>query len=492
MEDVCKNMMIKFNSLEKTDNPSQLRAKFIVHHFKDSWYGDVITKEVCQENMNYLVGQYICCGYVPREENDGEDALLDHMVTTTINRDTGKEMQTTNTTPIGHITDVYIDFDAETNQEVLFCTAILWVDKFYNIISLLDEWLQKGVPIVCSCEYRFTNYSVKDGFTYIQSPIYYKALTILNSEKRGNIEQFYPAYDSSKLCGYEEKFNQALQKDLDTNANNGANSINNNGKGDTMNNVFLTALNDISFGEIREKIMSALSKVMVADEYNRLWISQWDVYDTYFIYETYKDEEWIRFKVEYTKNENDEIEVDYEGRKQVVRQDVYVEVSEMETSLNSIKEDYETKLNSTVEEKVALENTLVESKNAQVELSATIESLNSQLEELKGFKEELDTIKYNEKLKEARDSYKEDFASFNSVDKFEDEEVQKLIVETLDEKTSFNAIIRLKDILLECAKDNKPQLDSFNSATPNVVEDSVKVSGKVPTKESYKKYGLNL
>lgn len=495
MEDICKDMMIKLNSLEKTDNPNQIKAKFIVHDFKDSWYGDVITKEVCQENMKMLVGQYICCGYVPREENDGEDALLDHMVTTSINRDTGKEMQTTNTTPIGHITDVYIDFDNETNQEVLYCNAILWIDKFYNVISLLDEWLQKGVPIACSCEYRFSNYTVNDGFTYIQSPIHYKALTILNSEKRGNIEQVYPAYDSSKLCGYEEKFNQAMQKDIDTNAENSINSINNNGKGDKMDNMFLTALNDISFGETREKIMSALSKVMVADEYNRLWISQWDVYDTYFIYETYNGEEWIRFKVDYTKSETDEIEVNYEERKQVVRQDVYVEVSEMETSLNAIKsekEEAETKLNSIIEEKTVLENSLLESKNAQVELSTTIESLNSKIEELEAFKVELDEIKYNERLEDAKSTYKDEFVTFNGVDKFETDEVQALIVDTLKDETSFNAIIKLKDILLECAKENKPEVESFNSVETNVVETSVKVEGKVPSKESFKKYGLNL
>ena len=64
MAEILKNTInMSLNSINKTDNPSQLEGIFIVHDFEKSWNNAVITKEVCEENMHYLVGQYICCKY---------------------------------------------------------------------------------------------------------------------------------------------------------------------------------------------------------------------------------------------------------------------------------------------------------------------------------------------------------------------------------------------------------------------------------------------
>lgn len=441
MADETRNMQIKLNSLTRTDNPNQVSALFVVHDFNPSWYGDVITEEVCQENMKYLVGQYICCGYVPREANDGEDALLDHMVIKEINRDTGKEMQNTATVPIGHITDVYIG-ENEDGLRVLYAKATLWLDKFYNIISLLDEWLSNGIPVACSCEYRFSNYNVTDGISYIQSPVYYKALTILNSEKRGNIEQVYPAYDSSCLVGYEEKFNQALTKDIKINSTHGVDNKN-DGKGEGMENETVVV-------ETVEEVVETVENPTPSD-------------------------------IE-TVEEVEEVVAVEETQEEVATEETTVE----ETVSKSEHDAMAEALNSANEKIKELESEVLESKNAQVELNTTIESLNAQVDTLKACEKELNEIKYNERLADAKEKYKAEFEVFNGVEVFESEEIQKLIVESLDEATSFNAIVKIKDAILECAKENKPvEHTSLNSADTSVIEKNKGLNSSVPSEKTY-------
>ena len=136
LEETLKNSInFSLNSINKTENPNQLEAVFVVHDFERSWNNAVITKEVCEENMHYLLGQYICCKYIPREENNGLDALGSHEACVEINRDTGKEMAGTNTVPIGHITDVYIDKGIKSNGEegeVFYCKASLALSRIKN------------------------------------------------------------------------------------------------------------------------------------------------------------------------------------------------------------------------------------------------------------------------------------------------------------------------------------------------------------------------
>lgn len=437
-------MKMKLNSLEKTDNPNQAFAKFVVHDFLPSWYGDVITREVCQENLSTLIGQYICCGYISREDNNGEDALLDHMVTKEIDRNTGRERQNTMTTPIGHITNAYIARGINSNGEeddVLYCEAILWLDKFRNVIGLLDEWLTNGINIPCSCEYSFMNYNVVDGVSYIQSPIYYKGHCILNAEQRGDVEEMLPAYDCSKLVGYGDVFNQALKMDLDTKTEldnqDSVNSIEEEGKGDGMETEEIK-VEDVATEEVKQE----------------------EVTDPDTSEEVVPVEEVAEPQVE-----------------PVVESEVEPVVDELSAAKDRIRE---------------LEEACLESKNAQVELSATIEALNAQVEALRVCEKELNEIRYNERLEEAKLTYRAEFETFNGIEKFESEEVQKLIAETLVDETAFNAIVKLKDTLLECAKENKPSQESFNSVEASVVEKSKSIKNLMPEVSNTEKYGFRI
>lgn len=447
VSDETRDMQIKLNSLTRTDNPSQIIGKFVVHDFKPSWYGDIITEQVCMENMRYLVGQYICCGYVPREANDGEDALLDHMVVKEINRDTGREMQNTATVPIGHITDTYIS-ENEDGDRVLYCDAILWVDKFYNVISLLDEWLSNGIPVPCSCEYRFSNYNVADGVAYIQSPIYYKALTILNAEKRGDIDKVYPAYDCSCLVGYEEKFNQALTKDIEINSTHGVDNKE-YGKGEGMENETVV----VDTVETVEEVVEITEPVEAVETVENPIPSDIDTVDV-------------------VENAQEEVATDEKTTDETVDKSEYDKVVE---SLNSANDKIKS-----------LEAELLESKNAQVDLNVTLESLNAQVETLKVCEKELNEIKYNERLAEAKEKYKAEFEVFNGIEVFESEEIQNLIVESLSDENSFNAIVKIKDAILECAKESKPvEQVSLNSADSSVIEKNKKLNSSVPVEKTY-------
>ena len=62
---------------------------------------------------------------------------------------------------------------------------------------------------------------------------------------------------------------------------------------DIVENAFIKSLNSISLGDIRSKIMDALSKVMTADEYYNVWVGSYEIYPTenYFVYENYEEKE---------------------------------------------------------------------------------------------------------------------------------------------------------------------------------------------------------
>ena len=484
------------NNIEEIpEDKSILKFKAVVMDFKKSHNGWAVSKDTVEKHMHTLVNKHIVTKYYSEEENDGIDALGNHEPDTNVLRGTNGEVEIpiTNTRSIGTITKVYIaplESNNVLSEEVLWCEGILLAWDNINECSLLLEWFNNNIPILASVEWYYTQNMIdNDGVEWIVDPTF-SALTILNSEQRGNKDIVYGNYDCSHIelmlnNEHYKEFNSAIIKDINTNINR---------KGEIMENIFLKALNDISFGGIRGKIFEALAKVMIAEEYNKLYLGMWDIYNTYFIYETYIDEEWVRFKVEYTKDEEDNITVDYEGRKQVVRQDICVEVSEAEKAVNEIKEEInakEIKLNETVGELEKIKEELLNSKNEQIEINSKLEEIKSENEKLKKYEEEINQIKYNEKLDEVSKSYEKDFEMFNSIEKFNEEEIQSLIADTLDSEKSFNATLELKDILLECAKNNK--INSKDKNNISVIEGSKSLNNLVkPSKEFVDNYGFDI
>ncbi len=431
---------------------TNLNAKFIIHDFEKSWNGQIITEEECEKSKDTMLGQPVLVKYF-NEGDKEKDHLGTHEVYITKNRDTGEDMMATDTFAIGTFQQMSIE-DVEFENETKRCLvgyAQLWLDRYYNVCSLLNEWLENGTQIFCSCEYVFKNYEMKDDVQYIKSPYSYTGHTILNSEEKDGYGIVLPAYDvaamvswNTALCADEEKQSKKCEVE-------------------TVENIFQKSLNEISLGDARTGIYDALANVMTAAEFNYMWISDYSIYDSYFVYETYMDEEWKMFKVNYTKDENG-ISVDFDNKVQVTMETRMVEVKdEVETAVNEAKAEMQDKIDE-LSEKVAEQETAIEEK--QTELNSlqednlsqkeTVISLNERIEELNGtitalseYKEKYEAEKYEQALNEAKELYRAKFAKVKANEKFESEEVQALIVDTLDAEKALSAKSALADILLD-------------------------------------------
>ena len=79
---------------------------------------------------------------------------------------------------------------------------------------------------------------------------------------------------------------------------------------------------------------------MPAAEYEYVWISNYGIYPEgkYFLYETYEDEEWINYKINYSVDDNDKLTVDYENKEKVTYALVSVNsLKEVENELETTK-----------------------------------------------------------------------------------------------------------------------------------------------------------
>lgn len=444
---------------------TNIYAPFIIHDFDVSWNNQIITEEICSENMNTLIGQPVLVKYFNEGQRD-KDHFGTHEAYTTKNRDTGEDMMAFDTFAIGTFQSVEIK-DIQIGNETKRCligNAQLWVNRYYNVCSLLNEWLENGVQIYCSCEYIFKNYEMKDEVQYIKSPYSYTGHVILNSEEKDGYGVVLPAYDVASMLSW----NAALDKDKENNTSK-------NCEVQTLENVFITSLNGLSLGETRDGIYAALADVMTANEYMHMYISDYSINDNYFLYETWNSEDgkWETWKVNYSKSD-DGVTVDYENRTKMEFKVEMVPAEEaknqLETAVNEAKAEMqttideltakvsetETELNSVKEDNLTQKETVVSLNEQIVELNSTIESLNE-------YKEKLEAEQYAAALNEAMEKYKAKFTRLNAADKFEEEGVQALIADTLDAEKAFDAKNALSDILIDLI-DVAPVQTSQNAA----------------------------
>lgn len=459
---------MKLNSLEQNpDDPSLLDALFVIHDFEESWNGQIITEDIASENMKFLVSKPIVANYVSKDKNDGLDAITDHEEFLDTDRNTDEEFVATGTNAIGVFTDVYIDDFTDENgitKKVLYGKAVLWFDKCRNVCLLLDEWVGKGIVIPASVEYMYYNFNMTDGIEYIQSPLIYLAHALLNAEDRNEIEQVYPAYDSARLVSFnmEDEWNKAVAQI--------SNKENNRKEGNNMD--VLKKVCEISKGDLKWKIYDAMAKVMVAEDYNKMWISDYDLYDTHFIYESWSGDEYEYVKVDYTKSEDDVV-VDYEGRSKVERtvkwESVVNELEEKTTELADKVVELENLQTSFNEKEETIKTLTADKEDLSVkfnEATTTLTSLNEKLEELKEVEDQFNAEKFEQALNERKIEFEVKFKALNALTQFESDEVQELLKDSVSDD---NALISLNSMLVgliptkvEDKKNDKKEIKDFN------------------------------
>ncbi len=472
---------MQLNSLKQNaDDPSILDALFIIHDFETSWHGQIITKEICDDNKDRLVNKPIVCKYITREENDGFDALTDHEEFIDTDRNTGEEFIATDTVAIGTFTDVYIgDFTDENNEtkEVLYGKAVLWFEKYRNICLLLDEWISNDIVIPTSIEYMYYNYNVLEGIEYVQSPIIYLAHALLNAEDRGDYEQVYPAYDSSRLISMNmlEKWNkevaQAINKkggESKEQCSKDIEGVDNNNRKEGCNMEIFKKVCEISKGDLKWKIFEALAKVMNAEEYNSMWISDYDLYDTYFVYESWNGNDYEYYKVDYSKDdEANSVTVDFESKTKVERN---IKWEEVKNQLSEKTKDVIARETEIAEKDGIIETLKAEKEDLSIKFNdatGTITALNEKLGELKEIEEEYNKEKFEQQLNARKEEFEGKFKGLNAIDKYNTEEVQELIVKSIEDNDSLIALnsmlVGLIPEVEEKDDDNDRSVKDFNN-----------------------------
>lgn len=482
-----------YNKKGEVDN-TLIRATFSILDFKGSENKQVVPKKVGIDCMNTLLYKPLLCEYIPTTdfENPNDD-FGDHKETYITLRN-GTEYLSTATTPIGVCESVYIGLvkDDEGNEiDCIMGDYLLWLYRFPNEVSLINQFYENGETLYTSCEHYYKSSSFDEQGNEIIDSLIFDGHALLG-------RNIAPAYNTSKLISFNESWEKAVNKIK----NKQNNSIK---EEDIMENKIFEMLksnNSISAGSIRWRIYDELAKIMTAEVYRNVYISEYDIYpeEHYFLYETYLENEgWKLFKCTYSVDTEDNVTVNYAEVSQVeykVTVDL-VQVEELQTSLNAKEEELkvasekieelETSLNSKIEELTEKDET-IKSLNSQKEgvvekfnnATELVTSLNSKVEELSETVETLKPLaeKYNEEqqtkaLNSAIDSYKSVFNKAGANEVFEEESTMELIKKTLnskveianDAKFQLNQLIidNIKGIKVEKEDDSEPMVKSINS-----------------------------
>ncbi len=447
------------NEIKQTDDPTIIPCTFIVLDYEKSGNNVIVSKEVALEGGKTLINKPIVAKYNEVEEaNTKTDNFGSHEQYLGEDR-YGNLTVKSDTVPIGVFTtegyELTVIIDGE-EKEVMAADAVLWRTRFSDACDLLLEWYNNGIKINTSCEYLYSNYSFQDGVEYHYSPIYFEGHAVLASENRGNTEIVLPAYESSKLLSFNEinKFNKLV-----------AQAINQESKEEKENMKFFKKVYELSHSDIRSLLYTQLESLLAEKEYS--YIS--DVYETYFVVNLYKYDENDNleydkyYKFNYSKGENDVITIDGDSKVEVTIKRDWVEVSEFENIQNQLNdtttkvEEMTTQLSEKevkVEELTQQLNELTTAKaDVEVKFNETTEKLtqlNSLVEELAPFKEQVEKEKLEKALNEKKEFYSAKFKALNAVEKFDSEEVQELIAKSINETDEGKqAVLQLNTMLVD-------------------------------------------
>lgn len=444
------NLKLLLNSVSNHDDPTLLKATFIIHDFEESWNGQVITKEVALENAHTLLNKPIVAKYFPSDDNGTtNDALGSHEQYLSQDR-YGKDKIKMDTVAIGVI--VTEGYELTVNdQECLAVDAVLWRSRHTDVCDLLLEWYQRGVRIVSSVEYLYMNYTHRDNVEYIESPIYYDGHCLLNAEDRGEHDKVLPAYDSSHLLSFNDltKFNRLVAQAAS--------------RDDVKEGAKLfKKVCELSHSDIRSRLYQQLDPTI---EDGWAWIAE--VYNDRFIAEVYKEDDTTKFyQFNYTSSD-EVVTIDFESKAEVVEKREWVTseaTKELQEQLNAANEkvqELSTEMSS-LNEKLETTNQEKQELTTQFnEASDKVLSLNSTIEEYKSYKDKYETEQFEKSLNEKIEFYSVKFNSVNAKEKFESEEVQELIKLSVNEdEQGVQAKYQLNTMLVDLVQ---PSLNHKNN-----------------------------
>jgi len=459
--DVTKTLQMKLESFSKVYNennvedPTLIKATFIILEVNSiSGNNEVITKEEALKMSPTMALKPLVCQYtpttnfiIPNDHFGSHGKIKDSF------RKSGTEFIATDSFAIGVCKDgCYISTIEKDGQtvEVLKCDYYLWLTRYLNICSLMEDIYNSGADLYSSCEYIYKAEDVEviDGIKYPKNLIF-EGHCLLGSRNDGSIVE--PAFDVSKMTSFNEKWTSVLNETINKTLNNKEEEEMAFKKED-----WITIVNELSHGDIQSKLYTALSKIMTADEFYGVWISDYDIYDTYFIYSNYEGGSYNYYKVNYSKTDTD-VTVDYANKITVQWTDLWVEVSEKDSAVTTAVANVETTMNEKIVEKdnsikslndklTNLEGEKVSLNEKYTKASDTITSLNEKVIELQPIVDTYNKDQYEKQLNEKQSYYKNKFNSLNAIDKFDSEEVQGLIVKSLNE---VEAKEKLSDMLIE-------------------------------------------
>lgn len=391
------SLQLVLNEIRKSDDPTLLECTFVVLDYEKSNNNVVVSREVALQGAKTLLNKPIVAAYREVEEpNTNTDNFGSHEDYLSVNR-YGDLTIKTDTEAIGVFTTEGYETVIKVNGEdktVLAADAVLWQTRFSDACDLLMEWYDRGININTSCEYLYSNYSFKDGVEYHHSPIYFEGHAVLASENRGETSEVLPAYDSSKLLSFNEinKFNKLVAQAINQNKD---------------------ALKEVKNVEEKEVVQE---EIIVKEEQ----VVEEVVAET-------PAEEVKEEVVEPEKVEEPSVEAPAE------------DVEALKSELAQLKEE----LSKVKSEK----DSLHEQFNSATE---KLTQLNSQVEALKPFKEQVDQEAHKKALNEKKDFYSAKFKALNAKEKFDTEEVQALVSKTVFEtEEAKDAILQLNTMLVE-------------------------------------------
>lgn len=427
-------------------DPTLLRATFSILDFSASGNKQIVSKKVGLECKDTLKYKPLVCKYIETTDYENPNDNFGDHDEVNIKLRNGEDYLATGTTPIGVCEDVYVGVIEDENEnevDVILGDFLLWKYRFPNEVSLINQFYENGETLYTSCEHYYKSSSKDDDGNEIVDSFILDGHCLLGD----GIE---PAYATSKLIAFNESWNKAI--------NNIKKSINDK-KEEVMekNNAmfeYLKSTNAISLGDYRWKIYDALAKVMLASEYNSLYISNYSIFvdEKYFTYETYVEGEGYKYyKVTFEVDESENFVVDYEGKTEVAY--CLVEVNtELENSLNAKTAEVETlttkvgeletslnakttELEGLVTEKESLNTKLNDSNEMVISLNSKVADLGNEIETMKPIVEEYNKEVFEKALNAAKETFKEKFEKVGAIDVFEEETTQELIKKSVNAKS---------------------------------------------------------
>lgn len=483
--------MNKVYNKKGVEDMTLVRATFSILDFSASGNKQIVPKKVALECMNTLKYKPLVCNYIETTDYDEpNDKFTDHEETEIVLRN-GDEYISQNTHAIGVCEDVYMGvIENENNEEVdvILGDFLLWLYRYPNEISLINDFYTNGKTLYTSCEHYYKSNEKDENGNEIINSVLFDGHCVLGD----GIE---PAYNSSKLVAFNEEWEKAINNKKEE-----LKSLNKKEEFETMEkkNVFFEYFksnNALAVGSYKWRIFDELEKVMMAEEYNNMWLSEYNIFPTenYFIYDTWTEEGgYKQYKVEFSVDTEDKLTVNYEGKIEVAYQTELVEVKKSlntkVTELETLTKDLESKdkeLQKSLNSNTEITDKLDKANELVISLNAKVEELNKNIEEMQPIVEQYNEAEFEKALNSLKDEYREKFENIGAVDIFNEESTQELIKKSVN-ATSNEFKGQLNQLIVDnvkvSAKDEKTEEDdvvkSVNSVikskeTKNLVKDIV-------------------